>query len=129
MFRSLLEASAFGVRWIVEVLERGGVPVDRFVATGGLPHHNPLLMQIYTDVLGKPIDVPDTKQGPALGAAILGVLAAGRDASGFADTRQAVKAIAGSLTKKTYTPDHATKGAYDKAYQRYRQHAGMIAGK
>ncbi|MEZ6192833.1 MAG: ribulokinase [Phycisphaerales bacterium] len=129
MFRSLLEASAFGVRWIVDVLERGGVPVDRFVATGGLPHHNPLLMQIYTDVLGKPIDVPDTKQGPALGAAILGVLAAGQDASGFADTQQAVKAMAGGLTRKTYTPDNATKGAYDKAYQRYRQHAGMIAGK
>ena len=129
MFRALLEASAFGVRWIVEVLENGGVPVDRFVATGGLPHHNPLLMQIYADVLGKPIDVPDTKQGPALGAAILGVLAAGEGVSGIADTKRAVKAMAGNLSKTTYTPDNANKNVYDEAYRRYRKHADMVAGK
>lgn len=129
MFRALLEASAYGVRWIVEVLQNGGVPVDRFVATGGLPHHNPLLMQIYADVLGKPIAVPDTRQGPALGAAILGVLAAGKEASGFADTQQAVKAMAGNLARTTYTPENSTEDAYDKAYNRYRKHAGMIAGK
>ena len=29
----------------------------RFIATGGLPHHNPLLMQIYADVLGAPVGV------------------------------------------------------------------------
>ena len=78
-----MEASAFGLRWIVEMLRERGVPVERFVATGGLPHHNPLLVQIYADVLGAPIAVHPSKHGPALGAAILGVLAAGDDASGF----------------------------------------------
>jgi L-ribulokinase len=129
LFHALLEASAYGVRWIVEVLENGGVPVDRFVATGGLPHHNPLLIQIYADVLGKSIVVPDTKQGPALGAAILGVLAAGENVSGFSSTHQAVKAMAGSLPQTTYTPDTANKIAYDQAYTRYRSHADRIAGK
>ena len=129
MFRSLLEASAYGVRWIVEVLETDGTPVDRFVATGGLPHHNPLLMQIYSDVLGKPIVVPATKQGPALGAAILGVLAAGEEVSGFTTTHQAVKAMAGHLEKTTYTPNDAVKSAYDQAYYRYRLQADRIAGK
>ncbi len=41
LYRALLEASAFGLRWIVERLREGGVPVRKFVATGGLPHHNP----------------------------------------------------------------------------------------
>lgn len=127
MFRALLEASAYGVRWIVEVLETDDAPVERFVATGGLPHHNPLLMQIYSDVLGKPIAVPATKQGPALGAAILGVLAAGEESSGFNTTHQAVKAMAGNLEQKTYTPDAASKAAYDQAYARYRAHADRIA--
>ncbi len=77
LYRALMEATAFGLRWIVELLSDGGVPVKRFVATGGLPHHNPLLMQIYADVLGQPIAVHPSKHGPALGAAILGVLAAG----------------------------------------------------
>lgn len=127
MFRSLLEASAYGVRWIVDVLEGGGVPVEKFVATGGLPHHNPLLMQIYTDVLGKPIAVPDTKQGPALGAAILGVLAAGEEVSGFTDTHQAVQAMAGNLAERVYEPDAAATKAYDTAYTRYRQQGELIA--
>jgi L-ribulokinase len=127
LFRALLEASAYGVRWIVEVFEAGGVPVDRFVATGGLPHHNPLLMQIYADVLGKPIAVPDTRQGPALGAAILGVLAAGKEVSGFTSTDQAVKAMAGNLSQRTHTPNDAVKSAYDQAYTRYRVQADRIA--
>ena len=81
LYRALLEASAFGVRWIVEMLREGGVPVRAFVATGGLPHHNPLLVQIYADVLGEPITVHPSKHGPALGAAMLGALAAGAFAS------------------------------------------------
>jgi len=129
MFRSLLEASAYGVRWIVEVLEAGGVPVDRFVATGGLPHQSPLLMQVYADVLAKPVMVPGTRQGPALGSAILGVLAAGEAVSGFASTSDAVKAMAGHMEKTTYTPNDAVKSAYDQAYHRYRLQVDRIADK
>jgi hypothetical protein len=51
------EAAAFGLRWIVDVLRESGVPVERFVATGGLPHHNPLVVDVYADVLGEPITV------------------------------------------------------------------------
>ncbi|MFO1022256.1 MAG: FGGY-family carbohydrate kinase [Planctomycetales bacterium] len=63
--------AACGLRWIVQTLRDGGVPVRRFVATGGLPHHSPLFLQICADVLNETIVVPDSKQGPALGAAIL----------------------------------------------------------
>jgi L-ribulokinase len=57
LYRAVLEATAFGLRWIVDVLRESGVPVERFVATGGLPHHNPLVVQVYADVLGEPITV------------------------------------------------------------------------
>src|SRR4029079_1577250 len=70
MYRALMEASAFGVRWIVDFVREHKVPVEEFVATGGLPHHNPLLVKIYSDVLGETILVHPSKQGPALGAAI-----------------------------------------------------------
>jgi len=95
MYRALLEASACGVRWIVEILRASGVPVEKLVATGGLPHHNPLLVQIYADVLGEPIAIHPSKQGPALGAAILGVLAAGPQASPFQSAAEAIQAMAG----------------------------------
>ena len=46
LYRALIEATAFGVRWIVETLRSSGVPGRRFVASGGLPNKNPHLMQI-----------------------------------------------------------------------------------
>ena len=89
-----MEASAYGLRWIIDVLEEAGLPVKRLVATGGLPHHNPFLVQIYADVLGRPITVHPSRQGPALGAAILGVLAAGKAATGFGSAAAAIHAMA-----------------------------------
>ena len=101
LYRALMEASACGLRWIVDMLRDSGVPVERFIATGGLPHHNPLLVQIYADVLGSPIGVHPSKHGPALGAAILGVLAAGKEVGGFANSSAAIAAMAGEHPNKT----------------------------
>ncbi len=64
LYRALLEASAFGLRWIVDLLRSGGVPVTRFVATGGLPHHNPLVVQVYANVLGEAVSVHPSRDLP-----------------------------------------------------------------
>lgn len=142
LYRALLEASAFGLRWIVEVLRDGGVPVRRFVATGGLPHHNPLLVQIYADVLDARIAVHPSKQGPALGAAILGVLAAGKKVSGFPSASSAMAAMARANPRSAaagsgspaptrepiiYRPERAAAKAYDQLYARYRRLADAIS--
>lgn len=126
LFRALMEASAFGVRWIVDILRESGVPVERFIATGGLPHHNPLLVQIYADVLGAPVGVHPSKHGPALGAAILGVLAAGQEVSGFANSSEAIAAMAGEKpalperSLRAVTPNREAHAKYDGLYHRYR---------
>lgn len=126
-YRAMLEGSAFGLRWIVEVLRNGGVPVSSFVATGGLPHHNPLVVQVYADVLGSEIAVHPSKQGPALGAAILGALAAGI----FASPGEAIRAMAvprpGSAL--TYRPNPAHAAIYEKLYAGYRRLAGFASGR
>ena len=133
MYRALMEASAFGVRWIVELLRENGVPVDEFIATGGLPHHNPLLVQIYADVLGVPISVHPSKQGPALGAAILGVLAAGAEASSFASASEAILAMAGTKPGEAdrepvvVQPDQEAHNAYSRVYADYRKLGDFLA--
>ena len=132
MYRALMEGSAFGVRWIVDLLRENGVPVTGIVATGGLPHHNPLLVQIYADVLGLPITVHPSKQGPALGAAILGVLAADTDRKHFATTADAIAAMAGprendpSRAAKIVEPEADAQAAYENIYQRYRKLADVL---
>lgn len=132
LYRALMEASAFGLRWIVDLMREGGVPVTGLVATGGLPHHNPLLVQIYADVMGLPITVHPSKQGPALGAAILGVLAADGERKLFSSASEAVTAMAGAnpddpkRAGKVVTPDDNAHQDYQAIYQRYRKLADVL---
>ncbi|MEZ4616930.1 MAG: FGGY-family carbohydrate kinase [Caldilineaceae bacterium] len=74
---ALIEATAHGTRHIVENFERHGVPVTQIVAAGGLAEQNRLLMQIYADVLNRELRVVKSSQAGALGAAVLGAMAAG----------------------------------------------------
>ena len=126
MYRALLEASAYGVKWIVDTLVEGGVPVGKFVATGGLPHHNPDLVQIYADVLGRTVTIHPSTQGPALGAAVLGALAAG-ESSGFASAAEAIEAMAAadsvgaSGRGRLVQPNPDTQSAYATGYAQYRK--------
>jgi L-ribulokinase len=121
LYRALIEATAFGVRWIVDTLRDTGVPVRRFVASGGLPNKNPLLMQIYADVLGEKINLAESDQSVALGAAILGCLAAGEEVTGYAHASQAIHAMARQREDVVYRPDLAAKREYERLYGLYRK--------
>ena len=123
LYRALLEGSAFGVRWIVELLREHGVPVNRFVATGGLPHHNPLVVEVYADVLGAPVTVHPCKHGPALGAAILGALAA----EAFASPNAAIRTMATAKSAPVIKPKTKHRNTYDKLYARYRELASQFS--
>ncbi|GLW73777.1 ribulokinase [Kitasatospora phosalacinea] len=114
VYRALLEATAYGTRTIVEALEGGGVPVTEFVVTGGLKK-NALLMQIYADVLRRPVSLAVSAQGPALGSAIHAAVAAGA----YPDVRAAAAAM-GRVQRHAYLPDEARADAYDALYAEYR---------
>lgn len=116
VFRAVMEANACGLRWIVDTLREGGIPVKRLVATGGLPHNNPLFLQICADVLGERIEVSSTKQGPALGAAILGALAGGC----FPNASSAVRAMTQKNKTRSISPHRGAARAYDRIYKEYR---------
>ena len=114
IYRALLEATAFGTRVIVDAFEHAGLSVDRIVACGGLPHRNRLLMQMYADVLDRPIDVAASQHAPALGAAMFGAIAGGACGSiGEAAGRMAAPAA------ETYLPDDQSRHGYDALYAEY----------
>ncbi len=118
IYRSMMEAAAFGARMIIEHYRKHNVPVTEFRASGGISRKNPLMMQIYADVLGMPVKVMNTDQGGALGAAIMGATAAGAGSGGYDDLRSAVSAMAASV-EVTYEPNTPHKGVYDKLYEEY----------
>jgi len=118
IYRALIEATAFGTRVIVESFERHGVPVNEFVACGGLPEKNHLLMQIYADVTGREIKVAASKQTPALGSAMFGAVAAGKAVGGYETIFEAAKQMA-RLKEETFIPVPENKAVYDQLYAEY----------
>ncbi len=84
IYRALVEATAFGALTIINRFEEYGVKVEQIVNCGGIAEKNPLVMQIYADVTGRPIRISRSAQTCALGAAIAGAVVAGSKAGGYA---------------------------------------------
>jgi L-ribulokinase len=114
VYRALLEATAFGARVIVETFDQAGVPVTELVVAGGLKK-NPLLMQIYADVLGLPLSTIVSDQGPALGSAIHAAVAAGC----YPDVGAAA-AVMGGSEQAVFTPIPANAAVYDELFAEYK---------
>src|SRR5690606_21813334 len=91
IYRAMVEATAFGARVIVERLRDLGVPVDTLVVCGGIASKSPFVVQVYADVLGRPIRVARSAQASALGAAVMGAVAGGA----FPDVPAAQRAMVG----------------------------------
>jgi L-ribulokinase len=118
IYRALIEATAFGTRMIIEAFDDNGVAVDEIVAAGGLPEKNKLLMQIYADVTGRPFKIIKSAQGPALGSAMHGAVAAGKAAGGY-DSIQEAAAQMGGLKDEAFQPIPENQAVYDKLYAEY----------
>lgn len=120
IYRSLIESTAFGARAIMERFEEYGVKVDRVVNCGGIAAKNPLVMQIYADIMGRPVAISRSTQTCALGAAIGAAVAAGTGKGGHAHFAGAVAAMTGNQ-KKMFKPSKANVELYNRLYTLYRK--------
>lgn len=116
VYRALLEATAFGTKVIIDLFEKHHIPINKVVATGGIPNKNKLLMQIYADILQKEITVVRTDQAPALGAAILGAVAAGA----YRSYPEAIQQMASNETI-IYKANKSNAEIYNQLYDMYKQ--------
>ena len=113
IFRALVESTAFGALTIINRIEDYGVKVDDVVNCGGLAAKSPMLMQIYADVIGRPMRISRSDQTPALGASIFGAISAGE----FKNASSAQSVL--TAIKRTYEPDRKNHGIYQKIYALY----------
>ena len=119
IYRALIESTAFGALTIINRIEEYGGTVNEVVNCGGLARKNPFLMQIYADIIGCPMKVSRSDQTPALGAAMFGAVAAGRQLSGFSCIEEAQRAITG--IKEVYEPNKKHQEVYQELYRLYSQ--------
>lgn len=120
IYRALIEATAFGALTIINRFEDYGVKVEEVINTGGLSIKNPALMQIYADVLGRPMKVSRSEQTCALGAAIFGAMAAGAVESGYDSVPDAQRALC-RIRETIYVPDRRRHAVYARLYGLYLQ--------
>jgi L-ribulokinase len=109
-----IEGTAFHTRIILGRMAEHGVPVDRVINAGGIPQNNPALNQIYANVLGKPVLIPDGAP-TSLGSGIFALLAC----NAFPTIEEAQKAIC--LPYRTFTPQQNAVDIYEQLYPLYRQ--------
>jgi L-ribulokinase len=115
MYRAWIEATAFGARVIMERLEEYGQAVERIIVCGGISVKNLLAMQIYADIMGKPIAISRSAQTAALGAAIAGAVAAGV----YPSFTEAIPAMT-ALNPRVFVPDPSSQKIYERLYLQYR---------
>ena len=113
VYRALVEATAFGARTIIETFDAAGVPVRELTVAGGLVQ-NAFLMQVYADVLRRPLHVVESDQAPALGSAIHAAVAAGC----HRDVLEASKAM-GRVRRDGFVPDADAADRYDELFDHY----------
>ena len=120
IYRALIEATAFGALTIINRFEEYGVEIKEVINCGGIAEKNPMLMQIYADVIGREMKVTRSPQTCALGSAIAGAVVAGKAAGGYDSYADAQAAMCG-MKDTTYKPNPENNKVYQQIYKLYKQ--------
>ena len=79
-----------------------------------------MLMQVYADVTGREIAVAGASQASALGAAMLGAVAAGSARGGYESLAAAATKMA-PAPQRVYQPIETNQRQYDVLYREYKR--------
>jgi len=116
IYRALVEATAYGALTIINRFEEYGVRISAVVNCGGIAEKNPVVMQIYADVTGRPMKISRSAQTCALGSAIAAAVVAGA----HKDYATAIQRMTG-LKPKVFKPNAKAHATYKELYALYKQ--------
>jgi L-ribulokinase len=115
IYLAMIEATAFGALKIIERLSESGAEVKEVVCCGGLAKKNDHLMQVYTDIINRPIKIAGTDYTCAVGAAISAASVA---------TSKDILSVQGPMVvacEKEYLPRKHSGDAYRDLYWLYKK--------
>jgi L-ribulokinase len=116
IYRTLIEATAFGALTIINRIEEYGVAAKEVVNCGGIAEKNAFAMQIYADVCNRPMKISRSAQTCALGAAIFGAVAGGAHKTVALAQRKMT-----GVKETVYRPNKDAVKTYAELYKLYRQ--------
>jgi xylulokinase len=114
LLRAVMEGVTYSLRDCLEVFREMQISVDSMMACGG-GGSSPLWRQMLADLFACPIQTAQSKEGPALGAAILAMVGTGA----YRSVPEACAAIV--RTDKICTPNADAVPVYEQYYQLYRK--------
>ena len=114
LVQAVLEGVAFAIRDSFEVAKSLGIDIPRSRICGG-GAKSPLWRRIFANVLGIPLDMVKTEQGPGYGGAMLAMVGCG--------VYPIVQAAADSLVElaSTTEPDSELTARYNERYLKFRK--------
>ena len=112
--QAVLEGVSFAIRDCYEVARSLGVEIPRSNICGG-GAKSPLWCNIMANVLGIPLDILVTEQGPGYGGALLAMVCCGR----YATVQEATDALV--HVSRTIEPDPAITARYEERYQKFKK--------
>jgi L-xylulokinase len=119
MVKAVLEGIAYNHRIHMEALA-GGFSPGKAKLTGGISR-NPLVGQLFADVMGMPIITSDTAEAAAWGAALCAGVAAGVYDHHAADPRDL------DALETTFLPDPAQTPVHDRKFELFKELAETLA--
>ena len=114
LVQAVLEGVAFAIRDSFEVARSLGIAIPTTKICGG-GSKSPLWKTIFANVLGIPLEIVKTEQGPGYGGAMLAMVGCGQ----FESVQAAADALVSVAS--TVEPDPALTVAYEKRYQQFRK--------
>ncbi|MGE0077854.1 MAG: ribulokinase [Bacteroidales bacterium] len=114
IFKSLVEATAFGAKAIVDRFVSEGIPIHGVIALGGVAKKSSFVMQTVADVLNMPILVARSEQACALGSAMAASVVAGL----YPNFSEAQLNMGGGFEHE-YKPNPANVLLYRQIYEQY----------
>lgn len=116
LFKSLVEATAFGSKAIVDCFLEEGVPVEKVIVLGGISKKSDFVLQTLSNILDVSIEVVRSEQACALGAAMFAATASGI----YPTVGDAQKAMTSGFDA-IFTPQPEKVAVYQKLYKKYKK--------
>ena len=114
MTQAVLEGVAFAIRDCVEVARDQGIDIRASRVCGG-GAKSALWRTILSNVLGIPLELPQTEQGPGYGGAMLAAVACGA----YPDVKTCARKL--TAVKDVTQPEPGLTAAYEKHYRVWRK--------
>lgn len=111
MTLAVLEGVAFALKDCMEAAKKNGVQIVRTKLCGG-GAKSALWRKVIANVMGIPVDIPQTEQGPAFGAALLAMVGCGEYASVHEVTNAIVQVKETILPEQIFTARYADRYAH-----------------